>query len=150
MGYRQFVKRLFPYLKNHIGKLFFTSLMMIFATVLETSIPEITGQVVDILFSNNHSSKAALSYSAALFIVIALSSVFALISVSASSWISSCPCIAPRPESNRNILKCVKQGCIYSGLGAKLRDSYLLFLWNVGHVMRGLNRIVDPYRTELA
>ena len=63
--------------------------MMIFATVLETSIPEITGQVVDILFSNNHSSKAALSYSAALFIVIALSSVFALISVSASSWISN-------------------------------------------------------------
>ena len=63
--------------------------MMIFATVLETSIPEITGQVVDILFSNNHSSKAALSYSAALFIVIALSSVFALISVSANSWISN-------------------------------------------------------------
>ena len=89
MGYRQFVKRLFPYLKDHIGKLAFTSIMMIFATVLETSIPEITGQIVDTLFSNNHTTKDALSYSTVLFIVIALSSIFALISVSASSWISN-------------------------------------------------------------
>ncbi|MDA9060418.1 ABC transporter transmembrane domain-containing protein, partial [Candidatus Thioglobus sp.] len=89
MGYRQFVKRLFQYLKNHIGKLAFTSIMMIFATVLETSIPEITGQIVDTLFSNNHTTKNALSYSTVLFIVIALSSIFALISVSASSWISN-------------------------------------------------------------
>ncbi|MDB9950899.1 ABC transporter transmembrane domain-containing protein [Candidatus Thioglobus sp.] len=63
--------------------------MMIFATVLETSIPEITGQIVDTLFSNNHTAKDALSYSTVLFIVIALSSIFALISVSASSWISN-------------------------------------------------------------
>ena len=63
--------------------------MMIFATVLETSIPEITGQIVDTLFSNNHTTKDALSYSTVLFIVIALSSIFALISVSASSWISN-------------------------------------------------------------
>ena len=89
MGYRQFVKRLFQYLKNHIGKLAFTSIMMIFATVLETSIPEITGQIVNTLFSNNHTTKDALSYSTVLFIVIALSSIFALISVSASSWISN-------------------------------------------------------------
>ncbi|MFT7465825.1 MAG: subfamily B ATP-binding cassette protein MsbA [Brevundimonas sp.] len=108
MGYRQFVKRLFPYLKNHIGKLFFTSLMMIFATVLETSIPEITGQVVDILFSNNHSSKAALSYSAALFIVIALSSVFALISVSASSWISNKVILDLRVDMFTKLLKLPK------------------------------------------
>ena len=52
MSYRQFVKRLFPYIKSHIGKLLFTSLMMIFATVLETSIPEITGQIVDTLFAD--------------------------------------------------------------------------------------------------
>ena len=65
MGYRQFVKRLFPYLKDHIGKLAFTSLMMVFATVLETSIPEITGQIVDTLFSSNRSSDAAFSYSLA-------------------------------------------------------------------------------------
>ena len=82
--------------------------MMIFAMVLETSIPEITGQVVDILFSNNHSSKAALSYSAALFIVIALSSVFALISVSASSWISNKVILDLRVDMFTKLLKLPK------------------------------------------
>ena len=89
MGYRQFVNRLFPYLKNHLGKLVFTSLMMVFATLLETAIPEITGRIVDTLFSSNRSGNKAFSYSLILFSVIALSSIFALISVSASSWISN-------------------------------------------------------------
>jgi len=89
MGYRQFVNRLFPYLKNHLGKLVFTSIMMVFATLLETAIPEITGQIVDTLFSSNRSGNKAFSYSVILFSVIALSSIFALISLSASSWISN-------------------------------------------------------------
>ena len=89
MGYRQFVNRLFPYLKNHLGKLVFTSIMMVFATLLETAIPEITGQIVDTLFSSNRSGNKAFSYSVILFSVIALSSIFALISISASSWISN-------------------------------------------------------------
>ena len=89
MGYRQFVNRLFPYLKNHLGKLVFTSIMMVFATLLETAIPEITGQIVDTLFSNNRTSNKAFSYSVILFSVIALSSLFALTSTSASSWISN-------------------------------------------------------------
>ena len=81
---------------------------MIFATVLETSIPEITGQIVDTLFSNNHTSKDALSYSAALFIVIALSSVFALISVSASSWISNKVILDLRVDMFTKLLKLPK------------------------------------------
>ncbi|MEC7595865.1 MAG: ABC transporter transmembrane domain-containing protein [Pseudomonadota bacterium] len=89
MGYQQFVKRLFPYLKNHLGKLAFTSIMMVFATLLETAIPEITGQIVDTLFSTDRSSNEAFSYSVILFLVIALSSLFALTSISASSWISN-------------------------------------------------------------
>ncbi len=89
MGYQQFVKRLFPYLKNHLGKLAFTSIMMVFATLLETAIPEITGQIVDTLFSTNRSNNEALSYSVILFLVIAISSLFALTSISASSWISN-------------------------------------------------------------
>ena len=89
MGYRQFVKRIFPYLKNHLGKLVFTSIMMVFATLLETAIPEITGQIVDTLFSSNRPKNEAFSYSIILFSVIALSSLFALISISASSWISN-------------------------------------------------------------
>ena len=62
---------------------------MVFATLLETAIPEITGQIVDTLFSNNRSSNKAFSYSVILFSVIALSSLFALTSISASSWISN-------------------------------------------------------------
>jgi ATP-binding cassette, subfamily B, bacterial MsbA len=89
MGYRQFVKRLFPYLKNHLGKFAFTSLMMVFATLLEAAIPEITGQIVDTLFSKDRASNAAFYYSFILFSVIAISSLFLLISISASSWISN-------------------------------------------------------------
>ena len=89
MGYRQFVKRIFPYLKNHLGKLVFTSIMMVFATLLEAAIPEITGQIVDTLFSSNRPKNKAFSYSVILFSVIALSSLFALISTSASSWVSN-------------------------------------------------------------
>ena len=62
---------------------------MVFATLLETAIPEITGQIVDTLFSNNRSSNKAFYYSVILFSVIALSSLFALTSISASSWISN-------------------------------------------------------------
>jgi subfamily B ATP-binding cassette protein MsbA len=89
MGYRQFTQRLFPYIKSHIGKLAFTSLMMVFATALEASIPEITGQIIDTLFGVGRSNEEALLYSLTLFAVIALSSLFALTSVSASSWISN-------------------------------------------------------------
>jgi subfamily B ATP-binding cassette protein MsbA len=63
--------------------------MMVFATVLETSIPEITGQIVDTLFGVERSSDSALIYSLALFVVIGLSSLFALTSISASSWVSN-------------------------------------------------------------
>ena len=108
MGYRQFVKRLFPYLKDHVGKLFFTSIMMVFATVLETSIPEITGQIVDTLFSSNRSSDAAFSYSLILFIVIAISSIFALISTSASSWVSNKVILDLRVDMFKKILELPK------------------------------------------
>ncbi|WP_416696078.1 ABC transporter ATP-binding protein [Candidatus Pseudothioglobus sp. Uisw_050_01] len=108
MGYRQFVKRLFPYLKDHIGKLVFTSIMMVFATVLETSIPEITGQIVDTLFSSNRSGDAAFSYSLILFTVIAISSIFALISISASSWISNKVILDLRVDMFKKILKLPK------------------------------------------
>ena len=108
MGYRQFVKRLFPYLKDHIGKLIFTSIMMVFATVLETSIPEITGQIVDTLFSSNRSGDAAFSYSLILFTVIAISSIFALISISASSWISNKVILDLRVNMFEKLLKLPK------------------------------------------
>ena len=108
MGYRQFLKRLFPYLKSHIGKLAFTSLMMVLATILEASIPEITGQIIDTLFGVERSNESALFYSLTLFVVIALSSLFALTSVSASSWISNKVIMDLRVEMFSKLLKLPK------------------------------------------
>ncbi len=89
MHYQQFVSRLFVYLKPHIGKLIFTSVMMMLATALESAIPEITGQIVDELFASERSKSSALLYAFALFGVIVLSSIFALTSTAASSWVSN-------------------------------------------------------------
>ena len=108
MGYRQFIKRLFPYIKSHIGKLVFTSSMMVFATALEASIPEITGQIIDTLFGIGRSNESALLYSLTLFAVIALSSLFALTSVSASSWISNKVIMDLRVDMFAKLLKLPK------------------------------------------
>ncbi|MGB1412728.1 MAG: ABC transporter transmembrane domain-containing protein, partial [Candidatus Pseudothioglobus sp.] len=62
---------------------------MILATALETAIPEITGRIVDNLFSDERSQDSALIYSMTLFTVITLSSLFALTSTSLSSWVSN-------------------------------------------------------------
>ena len=108
MDYKQFIKRLFPYIKSHIGKLVFTSLMMAFATALEASIPEITGRIVDTLFGVERSNESALLYSFTLFAVIALSSLFALTSVSASSWISNKVIMDLRVDMFAKLLKLPK------------------------------------------
>ena len=89
MQYKQFFSRLFFYLKAHIGKHIFTSVMMMFATALESSIPEITGRIVDELFSAERDQQTALIYALALFGVIVLSSIFAMTSTAASSWVSN-------------------------------------------------------------
>ncbi|MDC0904181.1 lipid A export permease/ATP-binding protein MsbA [Candidatus Thioglobus sp.] len=89
MQYKQFVSRLFFYLKQHIGKLIFTSVVMILATALETSIPEITGQIVDELFVSERSESLAFIYALVLFGIFALSSIFSLISIATSSWVSN-------------------------------------------------------------
>ncbi|MDB3972433.1 lipid A export permease/ATP-binding protein MsbA [Candidatus Thioglobus sp.] len=89
MHYKQFVSRLFFYLKQHIGKLIFTSVVMVLATALETSIPEITGQIVDELFVSERSESLAFIYALVLFGIFALSSIFSLISIATSSWVSN-------------------------------------------------------------
>ena len=89
MSFRQFVKRLFPYLKSHIGKLAITSILMVFATALETAIPEITGQIIDTLFGSDKSNETAKLYSILLFGTIAVSALSSLIALSSGSWISN-------------------------------------------------------------
>ena len=83
--------------------------MMVFATVLETTIPEITGQIVDTLFAVKRSSDKALTYSFALFTVIGLSSLFALTSISASSWISNKVIMDLRVDMFSKLLKLPKR-----------------------------------------
>jgi len=82
--------------------------MMVFATVLETSIPEITGQIVDTLFAVERSSDAAFIYSLTLFVVIGLSSLFALTSISASSWVSNKVIMDLRVDMFSKLLKLPK------------------------------------------
>jgi len=89
MTYKTFISRLFVYLKPHFGKLIFTTLMMVFATALESSIPEITGRIVDELFTSSRSKDKTLIYSIILFGIFLLSAIFNLISNATSSWVSN-------------------------------------------------------------
>ena len=83
--------------------------MMVFATLLETAIPEITGQIVDTLFTSERTNDQALFYSLILTSVIAISSFFALISISASSWISNKVILDLRVDMFSKLLKLPKQ-----------------------------------------
>ena len=62
---------------------------MVFATVLESSIPEITGQIVDTLFVEERSPTNATYFSLGLLLVFTLAAFFILISTSISSWVSN-------------------------------------------------------------
>ena len=81
---------------------------MAFATVLEASIPEITGQIVDSLFTDNRSNSSSLSFSLILFLVILISSLFSLASISASSWISNNVVMNIRVDMFSKLLKLPK------------------------------------------
>ena len=82
--------------------------MMVFATALETAIPEITGQIVDNLFGIQRSNDSALFYSIALFAIITLSSLFALTSISVSSWVSNKVIMDLRVDMFSKLLKLPK------------------------------------------
>ncbi len=108
MQYKQFTSRIFVYLRPHIGKLLFTSLMMVFATALESAIPEITGRIVDDLFTDDRSEQTALLYAIVLLAVISLSSIFALTSTAASSWVSNKVIMDVRVDMFDKLLKLPK------------------------------------------
>ncbi len=108
MQYKQFVSRLFAYIKPHIGKLVFTSVMMMFATALESSIPEITGRIVDDLFTTERSNQTSLLYALALFGVMLLSTVFAITSTAASTWVSNKVIMDLRVDMFAKLLKLPK------------------------------------------
>ncbi|CAB5496272.1 lipid A export permease/ATP-binding protein MsbA [Bathymodiolus thermophilus thioautotrophic gill symbiont] len=89
MGYKNFISRLFFYLKPHIIKLVFTSLTIILATALESSIPEVTGRIIDDLFIGDRNQQTAIFYAGLLLVIIILSSLFSLTSTATSSWVSN-------------------------------------------------------------
>lgn len=82
--------------------------MMMLATALETAIPEITGRIVDELFVDERNQQTALIYAFTLFGVIILSSIFAMTSTAASSWISNKVIMDLRVDMFAKLLKLPK------------------------------------------
>lgn len=82
--------------------------MMMLATALESSIPEITGRIVDDIFTTERESQTALVYALALFGVIVLSSIFAITSTAASSWVSNKVIMDLRVDMFAKLLKLPK------------------------------------------
>jgi len=89
MKFKEFFNRLFFYLKEHIGKLLVSSFLMILASAMESAVPEITGQIIDNLFSDNTSNETAFLFSMGLFLLMFLSSIFSLTSYAGSTWVSN-------------------------------------------------------------
>ena len=108
MSYKNFISRLFFYLKPHISKLVFTSLMMVLATALESSIPEITGRIIDDVFAGERNTQTALLYAGILLGVIVVSSLFTLSSTAASSWVSNRVIMDLRTDMFAKLLKLPK------------------------------------------
>ena len=108
MRFRDFTKIIFKYLKPHIYKLIVTSFALIFATALESSIPEITGQIVDQIFGVERLKSQGLYYSFLLFLVFCLSSIFSLISTATSSWVSQYVVMQIRSDMFDKLLKLPK------------------------------------------
>jgi len=108
MRFRDFTKIIFKYLKPHINKLIVTSFALIFSTVLESSIPEITGQIVDQIFGVERLKSQVLYYSFLLFLVFCLSSIFSLISTATSSWVSQYVVMQIRSDMFDKLLKLPK------------------------------------------
>ncbi len=79
-----------------------------FATALESSIPEITGRIVDDLFTTERSNQTSLLYALALFGVMLLSTVFAMTSTAASTWVSNKVIMDLRVDMFAKLLKLPK------------------------------------------
>ena len=109
MHYRTFVSRLFVYLRPHISKLIFTSLMMVLATALTSAVPEVTGQIVDTLFVAQRDAQTSLIYATGLFAIIALSAIFTLTSVAVGSWVSNQVIMKLRVDMFAKLLKLPKR-----------------------------------------
>jgi len=89
MQFKEFLKRLFSYLKEHLGKLILSSFLMIVASAMESAVPELTGRIVDNLFTDNATRETAFIFSIGLFLIMFLGALFSIASFAGSTWVSN-------------------------------------------------------------
>jgi len=108
MTYKKFLLNLYPQIRKHLGKLILTSVLMISSTLLESAIPEITGQIVDKLFGETRDGSNAILFSIGLFLVILTSSIFAISSTAISSWVANIVVMNLRKQMFHTLLRLPK------------------------------------------
>ncbi len=89
MNYKIFANRLFYYLRNHKTKIIITVLAVILSAISNSLVPEITGRIVDNLFTEVRNSDDAIFYASVLLLVGVLGALFTLIYVASNTWVSN-------------------------------------------------------------
>lgn len=106
MTYKQFFSRLYYYLHPHLGKITITIVAVIGTSLLTSSLPEITGRIVDELFTQDSTSaNNALFYSLILLGITVFNTLFTLIHTASNSWVSNQVIANIRQDMFAKILK---------------------------------------------
>lgn len=89
MGYKTFFSRLYYYIKPHLVKVIVTIVSVIIASLLTAALPEITGRMVDELFTDQSNQGQATFYALLLLGITLLTALFTLIHTASNSWVSN-------------------------------------------------------------
>ena len=108
MTFRNFISRIYAYLRPHLGKLSVASATMIFAAILETAVPETIGQSIDVLFSETRTTEDSYLFALTLFSILLFAGIFVLISSAASSWVANKVIMQLRIEMFSKLIKLPK------------------------------------------
>ena len=108
MTFRNFISRIYAYLRPHLVKLSVASATMIFAAILETAVPETIGQSIDVLFSESRTTEDSYLFALTLFSILLFAGIFVLISSAASSWVANKVIMQLRIEMFSKLIKLPK------------------------------------------
>ena len=108
MTFRNFISRIYAYLRPHLGKLSVASATMIFAAILETAVPETIGQSIDVLFSESRTTEDSYLFALTLFSILLFAGIFVLISSAASAWVANKVIMQLRIEMFSKLIKLPK------------------------------------------
>jgi len=108
MTFRNFISRIYAYLRPHLGKLSIASITMIFAAIFETAVPETIGQSIDVLFSESRTSDDSAIFALILFVILLFAGIFSLISSATSSWVANKVIMQLRVEMFSKLVKLPK------------------------------------------